>query len=73
MKLRLRGLALVATLLAVSAPLRAQDAAALFHEAYFLEKEQGQLEPALALYQRALASPARARSCRPRSRRTSRR
>lgn len=50
-----RGLVASAILLS-PAPAFGQDARALFHEAYYLEHEQGELEQALALYQKVAAA-----------------
>jgi hypothetical protein len=56
MCLRPFGLALLACLASVPS-LSAQDPESTFHRAYFLERERGQLQEALALYQQVAASP----------------
>jgi len=47
---------LVASALLFAPAARAQDAQALFHEAYYLENEQGNLERALELYRKVAGS-----------------
>lgn len=55
MRLRRSGLVL-ATVLVLAPSVLAQSAAADFHHAYFLERERGQLEEALALYREVAGS-----------------
>src|SRR5262249_29071969 len=58
MSLRSLGFALLACFasLSTSASLAAQSPESLLHDAYFLERERGDLAAALALYQRVQAS-----------------
>lgn len=60
MSVRRHGLALAASLAFLSAPVLAQNPAAgpesVFHQAYFLERERGHLEEALALYEQVATS-----------------
>ena len=55
MSLRSSGLALLACLASVPS-LSAQDPQSVFHRAYFLERERGELQEALALYRQVAAS-----------------
>jgi len=63
MSLRRIGLALLASLVSFAPAFaaharvaRAQDPESLFHRAYFLEKERGELQEALQLYQRVVSA-----------------